>query len=43
MRHYGPDLSSLQHLDGKWLHVLPPNLSLEVRGKSLVQTYKYCR
>lgn len=29
VRHYGPDLSSLEHLDGTWLHVLPADLSLE--------------
>ena len=26
--HYGPDLSSLDSLDGTWLHVLPAALSL---------------
>jgi len=30
VRHYGPDLSSLQHLDGTWLQVLPSDLSLKL-------------
>lgn len=29
VRHYGPDLSSLDHYDGTWLHVLPAELLLE--------------
>ena len=27
--YYGPDLSSLDHLDGTWMHVLPAALQLE--------------
>ena len=29
VRHYGPDLSSLEHLDGSWLQVLPVDLDIE--------------